>query len=108
MPRVWIAAALLLLGAFQVQQPTFRARVDHVLVDVVVTDKNDRPVTDLTAADFHIVENGRIQRITDFQFVSIPVWSAPPAGTTEGAQTSPDVATNVPPSTDSRLFVVVI
>ena len=34
------------------QQPIFRASADYVRVDVVVTDKDDKPLTNLTKDDF--------------------------------------------------------
>jgi VWFA-related protein len=49
------------------QPPTFRTRVDAVTVDVIVTDSQGRPVTDLTAADFEIKENGKVQSIDSFR-----------------------------------------
>jgi hypothetical protein len=39
------------------QRPTFVARIDAVSVDVIVTDRQGRPVTDLTADDFEVTEN---------------------------------------------------
>src|SRR5512145_426298 len=48
------------------QQPTFRARVDSVSVDVIVTDRQGRPVTDLTADDFEIREADKLQTIEAF------------------------------------------
>ena len=45
------------------QQTPFRAGVDLVEVDVIVTDKNGEPVTGLIAADFEIRERGQPQRI---------------------------------------------
>jgi len=53
------------------QQPTFRSGVDSVSVDVLVTDKQGRPVTDLTAQDFEIREDGKPQTIEAFRFVQI-------------------------------------
>jgi VWFA-related protein len=111
MMRALLLGLLLLGQTVPGQQPTFRTRVDSVLVDVIVTDRNDRPVTDLTAADFEIVDRGRLQRITDFQFVSIPVSTAPLEADTpkERAEAAlADVATNAPPTPASRLFVLVI
>lgn len=105
-----LAVALFLQAAAPGQQATFRSRVDQVLVDVVVTDRNDRPVTDLTAADFEIIENGRAQKISDFQFVSIPVSTTPleTGGEAIAAAPVPDVAANTPPAPNSRIFVLVI
>src|SRR5688572_24050177 len=50
-------------------QPTFRAGVNLVRVDAIVTDRNGNPVTDLTAADFEIVEDGKTQPIEQFRQV---------------------------------------
>jgi len=113
MPRAARASGLLAvalaLGARQApQSPAFRASVDHVAVDVVVTDRHDRPITTLTKDDFEILEQGRVQTIANFDLVSIPAphrtidWAA--------AALSPkvDVATNTPPAPISRAFVMVI
>ena len=59
------------LSAFP-QQPVFRAGVDHVAVDVIATDGDNKPVTDLKQQDFQITEGGRPQTIADFRYVSIP------------------------------------
>jgi VWFA-related protein len=58
------------VGAWQ--QTIFRTGVEYVELDVVVTDKNDRPVRDLTKDDFEIVEKGATQAIANFQAISIP------------------------------------
>ena len=50
-------------------QPTFRGGVDLVRVDVLVTDRAGAPVTDLTADDFEIIEDGRPQAIEQFKLV---------------------------------------
>lgn len=76
--RLWRAAAIVLLGglALPSQQPppplanvpatVLRVTTRLVLVDVVVTDKQGRPVTDLTRDDFTLMENGKPQRIATF------------------------------------------
>jgi VWFA-related protein len=86
--------------------PLFRTGIEYVSVDVVVTDKNDRPVEGLTKDDFIISENGKAQAIKDFQFVSIPRVARTVEVTRPGPP--PDVATNKPPSPKSRLFAIVI
>ena len=53
------------------QQPTFITRIDSVSVDVIVTDKDGRPVTDLTKADFEVVENKKPQTIDAFKLIRI-------------------------------------
>jgi VWFA-related protein len=46
-----------------------RVTTNLVQVDAVVTDKNGKPVTDLHAEDFEILEDGRAQPITNFAYV---------------------------------------
>ena len=45
---------------------TFRQNVNRVVVDVVVTDSNHRPVRGLTKQDFALFEDGREQKILSF------------------------------------------
>jgi VWFA-related protein len=53
------------------QKPIFSTRIDSVSVDVIVTDKNGRPVLDLTKADFEIEENKKPQTIETFKLNQI-------------------------------------
>jgi VWFA-related protein len=53
------------------QRPIFRAKIDAVTLDVTVVDKTGRPVTDLTAADFDVIEQGKLQKIEAFELVDI-------------------------------------
>lgn len=53
------------------QPPTFRAGVKLVRVDVSVTMKDDRPITDLTAGDFEVAEDGVAQKVETAQFVRL-------------------------------------
>src|SRR5580765_8076715 len=48
------------------QVPSFRSRVDLVNLGVTVTDRKGNLVTDLTAEDFEIVEDGRPQTVRYF------------------------------------------
>lgn len=79
--KVVLAAALLSSHAIADQgpqgtePPRFRVSVDAVRIDAVVTDRDGRIVTDLTADDFEVRQNGRPQQVTFAQFV--PVLSAP-------------------------------
>ena len=68
---VALAACLVLRGHAQSPPPqlppaTFRGGTTVVPIDVRVLDKQGRPVTDLTAADFKIEENGAPQEIRHF------------------------------------------
>jgi VWFA-related protein len=70
-PIVLIAIGVAWAGA-AAQQVAFRTGVEYVALDVVVTDKHDKPVKGLAQSDFEIVERGRAQTITNFQYLSIP------------------------------------
>jgi VWFA-related protein len=48
-------------------QPSFPAAIDQVVVDVVVTDREGRPVTGLAASDFLLSEDGVAQAIASFE-----------------------------------------
>ena len=52
-------------------QPVFRVGVDAVRIDAVVTDKDGRIVTDLTAKDFELRQDGKVQDITLARFVPV-------------------------------------
>ena len=63
------------------QQPTFRTDINFVRVDVIVSDSDGEPVTDLTAADFEVFEDGEPQTIEQFRLIRVdgnPPPGAPP------------------------------
>jgi VWFA-related protein len=67
------ALLLFLLGAAgSAQQPSFRAGVESVAVDVSVRS-DGKPVAGLTAADFRLTDNGAVQSILDLSRESLPV-----------------------------------
>jgi VWFA-related protein len=73
--RVTLIGCAVALGvaalAGQGQTPTFRSGIDAVTVDVSVTDKQGRPVTDLKAEDFEIFENKKPQAVQTFKLIKI-------------------------------------
>lgn len=88
----------------QAPQPTFRARVDLIQVDVSVLDRDRHPVSGLTAADFTLMEDGRPRPIVSFTAVHVPPPAAPATGWV--ADIAPDVTTNTHPP--GRLVVIAI
>jgi len=52
------------------QQPTFRSGTNLVQVDALVSDGSGKPVSDLTAADFDVTDDGAPVPVTAFRFVS--------------------------------------
>lgn len=107
MTRLATLAAVSLTFVLADQQVNFRSSTTRVVVDVVVTDSNGEPVPNLTVGDFALRDRGHLQRILDFQYVSIASGSreidlraepAPPV----------DVADNARPAPSGRAFVFVI
>jgi VWFA-related protein len=69
---VFHLASFVLAGILFAQNTTdlvVHIEVNLVQVDAVVTDKNNRHVTNLTAADFEIRQDGKVQAVTNFSFI---------------------------------------
>ena len=68
------AIALLFFASAPAQEsadgPVLHVNVNLVQVDAVVTDSKGKQVTDLTADDFQIFQDGKPQKITHFSYVS--------------------------------------
>lgn len=79
------------------QPPRFRGGVDLIQIDVAVLDAHRRPVPDLTAADFTVLEDGKPQPIVAFEELGAP----DPDGSLVPwmREVAPDVRTN---SADGR------
>lgn len=75
------------------EPPMFKVGVDIIRLDAVVTDRDGNVVTDLTADDFELRQDGRIQPITLAQYIAIENRRAtPPAGRAQaGVQRGPAV-----------------
>jgi len=67
---IGLCGAVLAKG--QVQQPVFRASTDLVAIDVLV-QRRGNPVTNLTAADFELLDNGVRQQVTLEGTDAVPV-----------------------------------
>ena len=52
------------------QQPVFRSGVDLVTVDVLVVDKDSRPIPELKAEDFNVTVDGKARRITSVEHLT--------------------------------------
>ncbi len=53
------------------EQPVFRAGINFVRVDVIATDKQGNPVTDLTQDDFEVLEDNKRQAVETFRLVKV-------------------------------------
>ena len=80
-----------------------RREVEAVEIDVRITDKQGFPITDLTAADFEVFEDGVKQDIRVFTPVKVPFEPRPRAVLT----IEPDVQTNRVPF-NGRVYVFVL
>ena len=59
------------------QQPVFRTGINTVRVDVIVTDRQGNPVTDLKLEDFEIQEDGKPQKAETFRLIKIDTVTQP-------------------------------
>ena len=61
-----LISATLFSGSSTAQDPTFRAAIQTVPVQVAVFDKQGNPVRGLQASDFRVLEDGKLQQIEVF------------------------------------------
>ena len=72
-------------GAFR-----FRVETEIVLVNAVVRDKQGKPITDLKAEDFTLLEDGKPQHILSFDYENLDTTPLAPAGPNQAeTQTHP-------------------
>ncbi len=77
----------------QPQRPVFETKAELVLVDVNVVDRESKPVTTLTPADFQLEVNGQPRPIASIQFISTTPTNATPSTPRESASTSNETET---------------
>jgi VWFA-related protein len=82
--------------------PTFRAQVEYVEVDALVTDEQGRFVPTLQKEDFRLFEDGKPQTIANFALVQIPTTRSERPG---GVET--DVLTNDRPFV-GRIYTMIL
>lgn len=83
----------------QDQDEVIRFRSNEVRLDVVVKDKKGRPIRDLKASDFEILEDGVAQKVESFRFVSRETGPATSDAKDKKSQTT---GTTVTPTPDKR------
>lgn len=92
-----LAVLLILALAVHAQEPqdVVRISTNLVQIDVVVT-KNGKQVPNLKLEDFELREDGRIQQITNFAFISVnPSPTKPSTGTTSASTSTPPLPSEV-------------
>ncbi len=87
------------------QVPTFRAGVNFVHVDVIASDRRGQAITDLTAADFDVTEDGKPQKVETFKLVTVDGVPKPGDPTPREIRTEYDEESEAARD-DVRLFVI--
>src|SRR3954468_5312490 len=90
----------------QTATPTFKAQVEYVEVDALVTDAQGQFVRGLTKDDFQVFEDGKRQTIATFSLVDIPVERAD-RPLFASRPIDPDVRSNERPF-DGRVYVAIL
>ena len=89
----------------QTEQPTFRADINFVRVDVIVSDKQGNLVHDLKQEDFEVSEDGKPQAIQTFKLINVSedagVGSDPPREVRNVIEEQTEAARD-----DVRLFAI--
>ncbi len=91
-------------AASQTAPPVYRAHAREVVIDVVVTKRDDEPVKGLHAKDFVVMEDGKAQTVDFFEehtAKTLPAGSLLPP-------MPPGVYTNVPPAPASDVVNVLL
>jgi VWFA-related protein len=105
------AGALFAISAATAQTggPVARSvEVSVTNVDVVVTDPKGQPITDLTAADFEVRQDGVVQPLTNFSFIrNVPAAPAvsPEPNATRATAPESVLEPEPPPATRAHLIV---
>lgn len=99
-PNTWGQA---LQPAPEIDEKVVRLGVTLVQVDAIVTDKDGRPVTDLSRDDFELLQDDRPQTITNFSFVT-----PRPLPETELEAVESAVPIRLPPERVRRTIAIVV
>ena len=99
-----VSVGSLLAQQPQQQRPTFRTSADVVPLSITVVDKSGRPVTDLKASDFTILEDGKPREILNF---FTQTFTPEPATVVTGVLNRAAPSSAVTPQT-RRTFLIVL
>jgi hypothetical protein len=100
-------ATLALASGSSAQQATFKSSVSLLQVEVTVLDKDGRPVPGLRAGDFTVEVNGKVRPVRNASFIQASSDAATETLDARAAVVTRN-ATNAPPTSDPRLFVILV
>jgi VWFA-related protein len=114
--RARVLAFLFVAGTVTAQEPDrppagtpqFATGTSAVVMDVVVRDRQGRPVTDLQKADFELVEDGTRQTIADLTLVLAPQAEAGARATAAAATTAASPSPTPPAGATAPSFVALV
>src|SRR6476660_2050995 len=91
------------------QQPptTIRRGINYVSVDVIVTDKDGKPVMDLSQDDFAVAEDGKPQKVETFQIIKLDALETMESGPPRPIRDDNDEEREAA-RPDVRLFVILL
>ena len=102
-----VVAISVIVAAQEKPTAPFRSSVTLVAVDVAALDKDGRPVPGLTAEDFHIKLNGKLQPVRTLSYVRADEPSGVEAAPAVEISGRP-VVTNAVPSKNPRIVVIAV
>jgi VWFA-related protein len=101
----FVPALLLMLARVEAQEPTFTSNANLVIIDVSVKDRSGKVIPDLKQSDFTLLEDGKPQQISVFEFQKLegdnalpPVPAVKPVVSVSSSTPAPKRATATAPA----------
>ncbi|MEO8484211.1 MAG: VWA domain-containing protein [Acidobacteriota bacterium] len=89
-------------------QPTFRAGIDLIPIDVQIVGKDGNPVADLDAAQFEVTVDGKKRRVVSADFVDYRTVVSGPASAVSSSVQGARVAEKATQPGPPRIFVLAV
>lgn len=89
-------------------EDVIRITSNLVQTDVVVTDKNDRPISDLSREEFELYDNGKRQEVRFLEFVSVDKGKRTEGEHPSGLPLNSEIATNLSAKDLKRVIAFVV
>jgi VWFA-related protein len=103
--RILLLSAALFAAQAPQQPPPFRGGTTLVQIDAIVTDDSRRPIADLTAADFELLDDGKPMTIDRVRFLGAEEY---PAGATPAPIRTHEDEEREASRDDVRVYAIVL